>query len=116
MPAKKPITDIQKGDLILDHNDSFERLLIPIVEMNRKKRKDYASDENTFGNFDYVADATMGMVTAREYADIMVIMKSGRIQNLRGRKAANEAVEDTYLDRAVYSILAYGLALREGEE
>lgn len=83
--------------------------------MNRRKRKDYASDDNIFKNFDEVASASQGMLTAREYADVQVIMKTARIQNLRGRAAVNESVTDSYLDRAVYSILAYGLALREAE-
>jgi hypothetical protein len=45
----------------------------------------------------------------------MVTMKNGRLMNLRGREATNEAVVDTYLDRAVYAILAYGLKMREAE-
>lgn len=84
--------------------------------MNRRKRADYASDDNVFKNFDEVSIASQGMVTPKEYADIQVIMKTARIQNLRGRSAVNEAVVDSYLDRAVYSILAYGLAVREIEE
>lgn len=84
-----------------------------MVKMNRRKRADYASDSNIFKNFDEVASASQGMVTAKEYADIQVIMKTARIQNLRGRPAVNESVIDSYLDRAVYSVLAYGLALRE---
>lgn len=101
----------------LSKKDPFESLLIPIVEMNRKKRADYADEDNIFKNFDYVEAATMEMVTAREYADIMVIMKTGRIQNLREQdEPVNESVIDTYLDRAVYAILAYGLLLREADE
>lgn len=105
-----------KQKIELDPKDPFEKLLIPIVETNRKKRADYANEDNIFANFDYTSQATMGMVSPREYADIMVTMKNGRIFNLRGRNAQNESVIDTYLDRAVYAILAYGLALREAEE
>lgn len=104
-----------KAKIELDPKDPFERLLIPIVETNRKKRADYANEDNIFANFDYTSKATMGMVSPREYADIMVTMKNGRIFNLRGRNAQNESVIDTYLDRAVYAILAYGLAIRESE-
>lgn len=100
---------------VLDPNDPFDKLLIPIVEMNRKKRADYATEQNIFRNFDYVQEATMLAVTAVEYADIMVTMKSGRIFNLREKGVApsNEDLQDTYLDRAVYAILAYGLMLRD---
>lgn len=107
MPAKP------KETLTLDSNDEFERHIIDIVMMNRRKRADYANESNIYNNFDYVERATQGMVTALEYCDIMVTMKNGRIMNLRGREATNETVEDTYIDRAVYAILALGMWRRE---
>jgi hypothetical protein len=110
MPAKPT------AKITLDPNDPFDKLLIPMVETNRKKRADYANDNNIYANFDYTEAATMGMVSARDYCDIMVAMKTGRIMNLRGKDPKNESIIDTYLDRAVYSILAYGLLLREQED
>lgn len=101
----------------LDPKDAFEKLLIPIVEMNRKKRADYASEDNIFLNFDRNADMMkMEGYSALEDCLSMVARKFGRITNLRGRTAANETVADSYLDLAVYSILALGLALREAGE
>lgn len=101
-----------KESFILNPDDEFEKHLIDIVAMNRRKRADYASEENIYNNFDYVAGATQGMVSALEYCDIMVTMKNGRLMNLRGKEAANETVEDTYVDRAVYAILALGMYRR----
>lgn len=102
--------------LTLRPNDPFEKLLIPIVSTNRLKRADYASDDNMYLNFDRNA-AMVGLegYTALEDCLTMVARKFGRITNLRGREPSNEAVVDSYLDLAVYSILAYGLALREAE-
>jgi hypothetical protein len=105
---------VASSKVALDPNDPFDKLLIPIVETNRKKRADYATEDNIYANFDFTAQATMGMVTPLQYADIMVTMKGGRIFNLqkKGTAPQNEALEDTYRDRAVYAILAYGLYLR----
>lgn len=107
-PAKK---------IELDPKDAFDRLLIPMVETNRKKRADYANDDNIFANFDKNA-ATMALegYTALEDCLSMVSRKLGRITNLRGRDPSNESVLDSYLDLAVYAVLAYGLILREADE
>ena len=102
-----------KESITLDPKDEFEKHLIDLVMMNRRKRADYATESNIYNYFDYVAQATQGMVSALDYCDIMVTMKTGRIMNLRGKEAANETVEDTYVDRAVYAILALGLLRRD---
>jgi len=98
----------------LDPKDPFEKLLIPIVETNRKKRADYASDDNIYLNFDRNAEMMdLDGYDSLEDCLSMVARKFSRIVNLRGRDASNEAVEDSFLDLAVYGILAYGLALRK---
>jgi hypothetical protein len=106
------------GQLIsLDPYDGFEKLLIPIVEMNRKKRADYASEANLYQNFDRNAEMMdMEGYDALEDCLSMVARKFGRIVNLRGRDPKNESVVDSYLDLAVYGILCYGLAMRKAEE
>jgi hypothetical protein len=100
-------------EMTLDPNDPFERLLIPLVEMNRKKRADYASDDNLFLNFDINA-TIMRFPGYDAYEDClsMVARKLNRLTNLRGREPQNEGVIDTNIDLAVYSVLLYGLALR----
>lgn len=104
---------VTNSQICLDRNDPFEKLLIPIVETNRKKRADYASDDNIYLNFDRAA-AEVGL-SPQDIVDVMVAIKNGRIANLRGREeeVKNESVADSYLDRAVYCILAYGLYLRD---
>lgn len=105
-----------KAPVQLDPKDAFEKLIIPIVEMNRRKRADYAQEGSLFHNFERNA-ATMDLegYTPLEDCLSMVARKLGRIVNLRGRSAANETVVDSYLDMCVYSILAYGLALDAAE-
>jgi hypothetical protein len=76
-----------------------------------KKNKDYAADNNWRSNFDEIA-RDEGR-TACSVADTMINVKQARLRALRenGRTPTNESTEDTYLDRMVYSILAYALYL-----
>jgi hypothetical protein len=116
-----PAVDLPKGSLVLDPADPFDAALIPIVETNRKKRKDYAADGDPFSNFttssDFLGLAGFGPTEA---ALFNVTQKLARLKALRanGRmhRAANESVADTYLDLAVYGILTYAIyrSLAEG--
>jgi hypothetical protein len=104
-------------DLILDMNDPFESILIPLIMMNRKKRADYASEDNLFLNFD--VNAMMMRLPgydALEDCLSMVCRKINRITNLRDRDPMNESVEDTFTDLGVYVILLLGLYKRKQEE
>lgn len=102
--------------LHLDPDDPFDQLLIPIVEMNRKKRADYTHGGNIYSNFEEVAEATG--LTPLEVVDVMVAVKNARIKALKinAKGPQNESVEDSYLDRAVYSILALGIAKTSAQE
>jgi len=103
--------------LVLDANDEFDSLLIPLVMLQRKKRADYASDEDIYGNFRANAKALdLPGYTALQDCLSMVTRKVGRIVNLRGKEPNNESVVDSFMDLAVYSILAYGLAIEAAEE
>lgn len=98
----------------LNANDPFERVLMEIVETNRRKRKDYAVDGSPFSNFDYTAGA-MGIpgFGAREAAEFNGHQKDARLSSLRtnGRidDPENESVQDTFLDRAVYAVITYAI-------
>lgn len=94
--------------------DPFEAALIDIVTVNRRKRQDYATEKDIFSNFRFVA-STCGMPSAAVAADTLVMVKHGRILSIRqnNRVPANESLEDSYLDRAVYSIIAYVLVQEE---
>lgn len=108
MTKRKPVE--------LDASDPFEKLIIPIVEMNRRKRADYAKEGSLYHNFIRNANMfDMDGYTPLEDCLSMVARKFGRIVNLRGRTATNETVLDSYLDLAVYSVLALGLATEEAE-
>lgn len=114
--------DIFYGDTVfLSRSDPFDRALIKIVEMNRKKRKDYAHDgDDPFTNF-RVTSELMGLegFGAVESALFNILQKVARLQSLRknGRFDAptNESVEDTFLDLAVYGNIAYALYLERRE-
>ena len=103
-------------DIILDTSNPFERVLFNMVEMHRRKAQDYAVPGDTLKNFrEVVAAVNLPGYTVLEDINTMVIRKTSRINNLRGRPAANESVYDSYLDRAVYAVLAV-VALEENTE
>lgn len=99
------------GSLVLDEHDPFEAVVIKMIQMNRRKRRDYALDDSPWSNFDFSADA-MG-IRSEDAAVFNVSQKLARLAALRanGRldEPANEAVEDTYLDLAVYAVIALGI-------
>ena len=106
------------GSVMLNPNDPFEKLLITIVELNRKKRADYANDDNIYLNFDRVSDMTGYEV--QSVLEVMIGIKTARIRNLvdledEGKLPSNEGLIDSRLDRATYCILDYGIALRDQE-
>jgi len=109
---------VPNGALILDPNDPFEAALIPMLQTNRAKRRDYAVDGDPFSNFAATAEG-LGLTGfgARESALFNVLQKVARLKALRenGRmdETANEAVEDTYLDLAVYSVILLAIVRQE---
>lgn len=100
--------------ITLNREDEIERVVFDIVAMNRRKRRDYALDTDPLSNFMQTADA-MGLegFTPVEAAEFNVVQKEVRLRALRanGRMddPANESVEDTLLDRAVYAVLVLAL-------
>lgn len=108
---------IEKETVTLDPDDPFDAALIPIVQTNRKKRKDYALDGDAFSSFtDTSSLMAMDGFEAREAAYFNMLQKVVRLKSLRanGRfdDPQNEAVEDTFLDLAVYGVITYGIILR----
>lgn len=105
---------IQDDALALDPSDPFERVIADIVTTNRRKRSDYALDGSPWSNFDDTANA-LGIdgFAPVDSANFNIEQKSARLRSLRknGRMddPANESVADTYLDRAVYSVIAYAM-------
>lgn len=100
--------------LTLSADDPFDRVLMDIVETNRRKRRDYAHDGDAFSNFRQTSQL-LGLegFGPAESALFNVLQKVARLQSLRanGRMhdTANEAAEDTFLDLAVYAIISYAI-------
>jgi hypothetical protein len=97
----------------LDTNDPMDRAFKRMIEMNKKKRADYAG-KDPFANFRKVAD--MMQLDGYDYIEdcmTMVCRKIARINNLRGRDPKNEAVLDSYEDLAVYATLLFAMVLQE---
>jgi hypothetical protein len=91
----------------LNRNNPFENVIHEMVELQRLKSEDYATEGDILKNMREVVQ----MLGIKEYTVVedcnaMVHRKSARINNLRGRSARNESVRDSYVDRAVYAILA----------
>lgn len=98
---------------VLDPNDPFDAILIPIVRLERKKRSDYGSDTNPFATIDWVASAmNMPGYTPFEDAFAMILRKVGRIANLRGREPENESLNNNVDDLITYAIILKSLLKR----
>ena len=98
--------------ITLDSRDPFERVLIKMVETNRRKRKDYALDQNVFSNFEDTAEFTATGTpewsalfnAAQKLARLKSLAANGRLNDVQ-----NESVEDTFLDLAVYACIALAI-------
>jgi len=100
--------------VILNPQYALERAMIEMVEVSRRKRADYATDGDEFSNFRGSAHFA-GFEHPSMSALFNVAQKLERIRALRanGRMddVANEAVADTFLDIAVYAVLAHAMWL-----
>lgn len=85
-----------------------------IEEIFGRKNADYAADSNWRSNF---ADVASQMDWSDlDAVDALIAVKQARLKSLRinGRAPANEAVADTYLDRAVYAVIALAMLIEDG--
>ena len=109
-----PAIPVPPDSVLLNKFDPFERVLIDIVETNRRKRKDYAADGDPFSNFTLTSEL-LGLdgFDAVESALFNVCQKLARLKALRmnGRmdNPENESVLDSYLDLAVYAVITYAI-------
>lgn len=72
-------------------NEAFKKITDSFVELRTRKGKDYGNSWRILG--------LMGII-------FQVVHKSIRIWNLRNREPENEALRDSFMDIAVYSIMA----------
>lgn len=111
---KQAAEHVELDSLTLDPNDPFDKVVIDMVNMNRKKRRDYAADSDPFSNFrDTARNMALDGFGPAEAAYVLLLTKVSRLRSLRanGRmeNTANESVLDTYLDLAVYSVILLAL-------
>lgn len=72
-------------------NAKFKEITDKFVELRTRKGKDYGNSWRILG--------LMGIT-------VQVVHKAIRIWNLRNREPENEALRDSFMDIAVYSIMA----------
>jgi hypothetical protein len=89
--------------------DPFDIVLQEMAEMNRRKRADYATDDDPWSNF---TDSGRQVAAPAGFAvEVLIATKQSRLRQLlgSGREVHNESVEDTLLDRAVYAVIALAM-------
>lgn len=97
-------------EVTLDPDNDFEAVLIKMVETHRKTAKDYAGNDHPNQNF-YDSSYQLGQ-TGGHSVEGLIATKQARLRVLlpnhwSGKgKPQNEGIEDTLLDRAVYSVIA----------
>jgi hypothetical protein len=79
------------------------------------KGRDYADDSNWRSNFQDIS-RQVG-IAETDAVEVLIAVKQSRLRALKanGRAPTNEGVIDTVLDRAVYSMIALGIALEESQ-
>lgn len=95
--------------------DPVAAALDKIESMFASKNDDYTTGSWS-SNFQMSAQA-MGCRPV-DVADTLIAVKQARLAALRanGRPPKNESVIDTYVDRAVYAVIALSLLVEEGVE
>lgn len=103
----------------LDPADPIDAVLLEIHALNRRKRADYAVDGDPFSNFYAVARRVSHLgIGPMGVLEVLLAVKEERLIALaaNGRDPANESVDDTYRDLAVYTTLRRALARRLQDE
>lgn len=96
----------------------FEQAMQQILDMHRKKASDY-TDSGEFDNF--IESAQASGIETYQAIENLIGNKEARIRVIRrkmkeGKDVTNEPLLDSYLDRAVYSIISYAHELMKSEE
>lgn len=92
-----------------------QQALARIAEIFGKKNADYATEESWRSNFEDVARQLD--ISDRDACETLIAVKQARLRALRtnGRLPANESVDDTVLDRAVYGVISLAMLIEDGE-
>jgi hypothetical protein len=110
------IEETDTGYYQLDPKEPFDAILIQMARTHRSKAKDYAGDAHPNQNF--YDTATQIGETGGTAVEALIATKQARLKVLLPQfwtaevykgssfKPSNEGIEDTLLDRAVYSVIA----------
>ena len=95
----------------LDLQNAFDEALFRIWQTHQSKGHDYAVDADEWSNFRSTAQHFD--LPIYEAADFFEITKLARLKALRsdGKLPKHESIKDTYLDKAVYAVLAFAMYL-----
>lgn len=95
--------------ITLNPDDPYERVLIEMVTLSRRKSADYAADNDRFSNFRISGSFAGG--TALQSCRVLLGTKIARLMELLkpGKTPKNESIRDTMVDMAVYSAIAVAL-------
>ena len=97
-------------EVTLDPANDFEAVMIAMVQKHREKSADYCGDEHPNQNF-YDSARQLAM-TGGHSVEQLIATKQARLRILLPKfwkdedGPTNEGIEDTLLDRAVYSVIA----------
>lgn len=100
--------------ITLDEDNLFEAALAKMVETHRRKGADYAGEkESSHPNQNFYDTAYQLGLTGGHSVEALIATKQARLRVLlpkhwtTGDGPLNEGIDDTLLDRAVYSVIAY---------
>lgn len=92
---------IYTEEQMLIDNAKFKEITDRFVELRTKKGKDYGNSWRILG--------LLGVT-------VQVVHKAIRIWNLRNREPENESLRDSFMDIAIYSIMAMMLIDEKGTD
>jgi hypothetical protein len=97
-------------------DDAFDNAIFQIIKTAERKRADYASKAAPFSNFEFTANY-FGL-RIYQSADFNELQKLARLRELNqpGVEPTNEPVLDSYLDKAVFAVLAFAMYLQVYQE
>jgi len=106
------MSDVEYQTYGLSYDDPFESILIKMAAVHRRKSQDYTGGGEADSLQNFIDSAYQLSLTPGEAIELLISTKQARLRVLlpnhlsKTGKPANEGIEDTLLDRAVYSVIA----------
>ena len=104
---------ISSDAIVLNPDSPFEMAVAAMIVTHRKKSKDYAgADEGVDPYQNFIDSAYQLSLTPGESVETLIATKQARLRVLLRKmllgegEPLNEGIEDTILDRAVYSVIS----------